>query len=442
MSDIHFRIAAKTDVGLERTNNEDNFQVSANLDVSPMKWVNNQEYSLGNKGALLVVADGMGGMNAGEVASEIAIETVREMFAPEQITDEVVKTRYTIEKFMKGVVVEADKRIKEYAKSHPESRNMGTTIVIAWLFDGNLYVSWCGDSRAYIYNANTGLFQISKDHSYVQQLVDAGKISKEDAFDFPDSNIITRSLSDTSSKASPESLLMPQPLCNGDIILLCSDGLNGMIHDSEIEAIVSQNLGNMTNCVDNLIHAALEAAGADNCTVAVCQIISGGKESNLNRIPKYSKNSTDNGTVTNIFDKQKKKWLWIALTALLCAVICGLILFFTKFFPVTPPEPEVEEKEVLTDTIPNKDNDNSVEDVQKPGEKAEEENTQVTDIQSPKEKKEHHQKQNKERQTISEVNTETEKEEDLDMQEIAEEDSQKNKPTFQIIPVKTIPNVP
>ena len=186
MSDIHFRIAAKTDVGLERANNEDNFQASANLNEFPMKWVNNQEYSLGNKGALLVVADGMGGMNAGEVASEIAINTVRECFSPDKITDEVVKNRFTIEKFMKGVIVEADRRIKAHAKENPDSRGMGTTIVIAWLFDGQLYVSWCGDSRAYIYNKTTGLFQISKDHSYVQQLVDRGKISKEEAFDFPE----------------------------------------------------------------------------------------------------------------------------------------------------------------------------------------------------------------------------------------------------------------
>ena len=213
MSDIHFRIAAKTDVGLERTNNEDNFQVSANLEDVPMKLVNNQEYTLGRKGALLVVADGMGGMNAGEVASEIAINTVRELFSPENITDEVVKSRYTIEKFMKGVIVEADKRIKVFAKDNPESRSMGTTIVIAWLFDWNLYVSWCGDSRAYIFNPTTGLFQISKDHSYVQDLVDAGKISKEDAFDFPDSNIITRSLSDSTPKPNPDCLLVPQKLC-------------------------------------------------------------------------------------------------------------------------------------------------------------------------------------------------------------------------------------
>lgn len=330
MSDIRFRIAAKTDIGLERNNNEDNLQVSANLDESPMKWVNNQECSLGNKGALMVVADGMGGMNAGEVASEIAINTVREMFSPEHITDEVVKNRFTIEKFMKGIIVEADKRIKEFGKENPESQGMGTTIVIAWLFDGNLYVSWCGDSRAYIFNENTGLFQISKDHSYVQELVDRGKLSKEEAFDFPDSNIVTRSLTDSNTKAVSDCLLKPQPLCNGDIILLCSDGLNGMIRDNEIEAIISQHQDNMTECVDSLIQAALDAAGADNCTVALCQIISGGEQSTKERIPKYSISGKDEGVSTT---KKSKSKLWLSILSgflLLLIIGCVWSLFFYK----------------------------------------------------------------------------------------------------------------
>lgn len=330
MSEILFRMAAKTDVGLERANNEDNFQASANLEEAPMRWVNNQQYSLGHKGALLVVADGMGGMNAGEVASEIAINTIRDCFSPENITDEIAKNRFTIEKFMKGVVVEADKRIKEFAKENPESRGMGTTIVIAWLFDGYLYVTWCGDSRAYVYNPNTGLFQISKDHSYVQQLVDAGKISKEDAFDFPDSNIITRSLSDSSPKANPDCLLMPQKLCNGDIILLCSDGLNGMIRDEEIENVIANHQDNMTECVDALIKAALDAAGADNCTVALCQILSGGVQSNPNRIPDYSA-SENTANKENLPKENNKTWFGVLLGLLfLCMIGGGIWYYFTK----------------------------------------------------------------------------------------------------------------
>lgn len=276
MNTMKIRLAAKTDMGIVRTNNEDNFQVAADLTSDKMQWINNEVYSLGEKGTLLVVADGMGGMNAGEVASELAIETVREYFSSEKLTDEVLKNRYSIEKYMNEVIVEADARIKQEAKLRPETRGMGTTIVIGWILDGKLYVSWCGDSRAYVYNPVAGLHQISKDHSYVQGLVDKGAISKEDAFDYPDSNIITRSLSDGTAKAKPESLLKPYELCDMDIILLCTDGLNGMLRDTEIEEVIRQNEVDMAVLADELIKAACEAAGSDNITICLCQILEGG----------------------------------------------------------------------------------------------------------------------------------------------------------------------
>lgn len=283
MSDIKFRIAAKTDVGCVRTNNEDNFQAAADLTQQSMTWVNNQTYDLGANGALLVVADGMGGMNAGEVASAIAIDTVREFFTPENLTPEVLKNRFTIEKFMKDVAVEGDRRIKR--KSTSETRGMGTTIVMAWLLDGLCYVCWCGDSRAYIYNKTTGLFQVTKDHSYVQTLVDAGEISEEDAFDYPNSNVITRCLCDAKQKAEPDCLFAPQPLCDGDIILLCSDGLSGLLRDYAIQAIVETSTGDVNVMTDKLIDAALDAGGNDNVTVAVAAIDSGGAVSTVDRVP-------------------------------------------------------------------------------------------------------------------------------------------------------------
>ena len=194
MHDIKFKIAAKTDTGLVRTTNEDNFQAASDLSSQPMKWVNNAECDLGDKGALLVVADGMGGMNAGEIASEIAVETIKEHFAPENITEQTLNSQTSINFFMKKAIVDADKRIKEEAKNNDGHKGMGTTIVVAWLISDQLYVAWCGDSRAYIYNRLNGLKQITKDHSYVQTLVDKGKLKPEEAFDFPDSNIITRKI--------------------------------------------------------------------------------------------------------------------------------------------------------------------------------------------------------------------------------------------------------
>lgn len=276
MSTIKFRLAAKTDVGLVRTNNEDNFQVAADLSSGTMRWVNNEICSLGDKGALLVVADGMGGMNAGEVASALAIETIREHFSADKLTSEITKNRFSIEKYMNETIVAADACIKREAKANPETKGMGTTIVIAWLLDGKLYVSWCGDSRAYIYNPKSGLHQITKDHSYVQSLVDKGTISREEAFDYPDSNIITRSLSDGSGKAKPESLLRPYDLCDNDIILLCTDGLSGMIRDTEVESVIRQNEHDMDLLTSKLIQSACDAEGSDNITICLCQILQGG----------------------------------------------------------------------------------------------------------------------------------------------------------------------
>lgn len=282
MADIKFRIAAKTDVGCVRTNNEDNFQAAADLASGSMSWVNNQLCDLGDLGALLVVADGMGGMNAGEVASAIAIDTVRKYFTPERITPEVLKSRFTIEKFMKDVVVEADRTIK--STSNSTTRGMGTTIVMAWLLRGQCYICWCGDSRAYIYNKASGLQQVSKDHSYVQTLVDAGEITPEQAFDFPGSNVITRCLCDAKQVAVPDCLVMPQPLCQGDLILLCSDGLSGLLRDHEMQAIIEQYPEDVNAMADALIDAALGAGGTDNVTVAIARIEEGGAEAPATRV--------------------------------------------------------------------------------------------------------------------------------------------------------------
>lgn len=273
MSQVTYKIAAMTDVGLVRTNNEDNLCVISNLDVEGSTWRNNELCQLGKHGTLLVVADGMGGMNAGEVASEIAVSVVKQLFT-ERINDVNLDDGDSIVSFMNDAIVAADKAIKHEGRRRPEAKGMGTTIVIAWIIGEKLYVSWCGDSRAYLYNPNEGLFQISKDHSYVQELVDKGIVKPEDAFDFPESNVITRCLSHSSMKAVPDNLAAPIILSEGDIIMLCTDGLCGMIRDNEISSVIAANTGNMSDCVDALISAAKAASGADNVTVCLCQIIS------------------------------------------------------------------------------------------------------------------------------------------------------------------------
>ena len=215
-----FKLGAQTNVGCVRTNNEDNFVVSADLNAG--EWLLPRDchtvFTLGNKGAMLVVADGMGGLEAGEIASRIAVDTMKEFFSADKITDEIVKDASTIRKYMYEAVVAADNAIKRKSREEKSVKSMGTTLVAAWLFDGYANIIWCGDSRGYLFNPVSGLAQVTKDHSYVQELVDSGRLLPEYAFDHPDSNIITRSLGNPQKAANPDFVRLP--LQEGEVILL------------------------------------------------------------------------------------------------------------------------------------------------------------------------------------------------------------------------------
>ena len=129
----------------------------------------------------------------------------------------------------------------------------------------------CGDSRCYVFNGNSGFCRLSKDHSYVQDLVDQGKLDPENAFDHPYSNIITRCLGDPTNRSNPD--FRSYNLKDGDTLLLCSDGLCGLCHDEEIMQIIEENQDDLMTCKDRLIEAALEAGGYDNITIVLCHIM-------------------------------------------------------------------------------------------------------------------------------------------------------------------------
>lgn len=269
MSNLSFRITGLTHEGLERANNEDNFIINA--DLSQDNWFipsnTDQAIELSDAGCLFVVADGMGGMNAGEVASEIAIETVRDMFTRDEF-ESVTASDQDIEEFMQQVIKAADQRIKNRVKEDPSTEGMGTTIVMAWVVKDKVHISWCGDSRAYLFNPKFGIIRLSKDHSYVQQLVDDKMLDEENAFDHPDSNIITRSLGDN-VEAVPD--YMSRRLAFGDQILLCSDGLCGMCRDEEIAEMMDQEYSSIKQLKKTLLDRALEAGGYDNVTFVLFQ---------------------------------------------------------------------------------------------------------------------------------------------------------------------------
>ncbi|WP_418820985.1 PP2C family protein-serine/threonine phosphatase [Parabacteroides johnsonii] len=293
-----FKLGAQTNVGCVRTNNEDNFVVSADLNAG--EWLLPRDchtvFTLGNKGAMLVVADGMGGLEAGEIASRIAVDTMKEFFSADKITDEIVKDASTIRKYMYEAVVAADNAIKRRSKEEKEVKSMGTTLVAAWLFDGYANIIWCGDSRGYLFNPVSGLAQVTKDHSYVQELVDSGHLLPEYAFDHPDSNIITRSLGNPQKAANPDFVRLP--LQEGEVILLCTDGLNSMLRDEEIEAVMQETSNEIDTCTKALIQGALDLGGHDNVTVVLCQIV-----------PEENKPSVQDmqQTVSTFTEKERKK---------------------------------------------------------------------------------------------------------------------------------------
>ena len=293
MNNITFRMVAYTgaagkyDPQAPMSGNEDNFYVDDNLsDDIPSHCSADDVIEMNDCGSIMAVCDGMGGMNAGEVASAIAIQTVQEYFAPHKISSDIAKSTTEREHYLEKIVTEADKRIKEDAQNTPEHNGMGSTIILAWLVGNELTITWCGDSRAYKFNPVTGLELLSEDHSYVQDLVKKGLITYDDTFDHPQGNIITRSLGDPSKKAKPETRHFF--VNKEDIILLCSDGLSGVLRDKKtkdpdgnyydgenIEDIIRNNSSTMTDCKNALWKAAEEADWYDNVTILLCQIIEG-----------------------------------------------------------------------------------------------------------------------------------------------------------------------
>ncbi len=352
MSKITFRLTAATDVGVVRTNNEDNFIL--NKDLTQKDWFVPQDTSsvltLGRYGCVLVVVDGMGGLNAGEVASAIAVDSVKQ-FYDEADLSKVIKTEASIEKFMRDIVVKADAAIKKRVKEDSTTAGMGTTLIMVWVIQNRAHLVWCGDSRAYIFNPNSGLIRFSKDHSYVQQLVDEGKLDPELAFDHPNSNIITRCLGDFEGRAKPD--YKSQQLNDGDIILLCSDGLCGLCRDEEIIEVLTQNNENLEQCKLQLIKHALAAGGYDNVTVALFQV---------DGIEVDEDEAVTNKTLENPTPKSNKsnKALWILIVVLIVIIIILAVLHIAiilkRDHTQVPESVETAPVEAITPAVEAKEN--------------------------------------------------------------------------------------
>ncbi|MBO7675745.1 MAG: Stp1/IreP family PP2C-type Ser/Thr phosphatase [Atopobiaceae bacterium] len=230
---------ARSDVGLVRGHNEDSFVVKA---------------------PLFAVCDGMGGHAAGEVASGIAVQTIAER-APEH-TDEILL----------GAAVEAaNTAVLEGVESGLGKAGMGCTATCALIENNRMAIAHVGDSRIYLLHAGT-LVRLTRDHSYVEELVDAGEITADEARVHPSRSIITRALgSDPDMYADHFTL----DVSTGDRVILCSDGLSSMVSDKDIEELAVSSVTPQA-AADTLVSAALTAGGHDNVTVIVVDVLEDG----------------------------------------------------------------------------------------------------------------------------------------------------------------------
>lgn len=337
-----------------RPNNEDNCLVRANLSQSEVQYTGDgapflsQEIELDKAGCLLVVADGMGGMNAGEVASRIAVEAVSNFFDT-QIAGVSEKSDGEIFQMIRDAIVYADENIKYDAGENPDHGGMGTTIAILWLLNEKAYIGWCGDSRIYGYNTITRkLKRLTHDHSLVQLMVDEGDISEKDAFDHPKSNIIMRSLGDSEGEVKPETLKEPVRLRTGDVFLLCSDGLCGALPDNPRESKLPKDV-NIESVLtvaaktfppeqldrwNNLLWEKGEKLCHDNVTSILCHV------SNCSYEPKSS------ALLVFEEDEDERRRIRSLVVKLLAAILAVALLVGTVFLVKNKKVKSLQEQEL------------------------------------------------------------------------------------------------
>ncbi len=249
-----YRSSAETDTGLRKTSNEDGFwnQAAQYVDAAILKRL----------GTVYAVADGVSGHVGGDVASQIAIDTLRMYYVLPHVN-------IPPEDRLRNVFLEAHRRIEDYAKEHLEYHGMGTTLTTIVLQENHLYYAHVGDSRLYlIQSASREIRQITKDHSLVNRYIEEGKLTPEEAAE-EDRNVLDQALGCV-PKIRIE-IGEREALAPGDVLLLCSDGLSDLVSDAKIRDIV---LGSpsLEDACHRLILKANQQGGRDNITVVLVTI--------------------------------------------------------------------------------------------------------------------------------------------------------------------------
>ncbi len=243
-------LAGATDVGCQRENNEDRYSY----------WEPANDGQFLQKGRLIIVADGMGGYEGGQEASRIAAEEVQEMYSAAPDGD--------VPATLGRAFQAAHEQIKRYAAAHPNLEGMGTTCTAAVLQGPDLYYAHVGDSRLYLVREGK-IRRLTRDDSYVAKLVEQGVLNPKDAEMHPQRHILTAALG-AGEDVLPEVSADPIPLGAGDVLVLCTDGLWGLVSDEEIQEVVEQELPE--EACRRLIEIARQRGGPDNITVQVLRV--------------------------------------------------------------------------------------------------------------------------------------------------------------------------
>lgn len=294
-------------------------------------------------GTFVIVADGMGGMGNGQVASKLAVDTMRDIHVKNPTTApmEVIRTS----------AVAANQAIANEVAQHPELDGMGTTVVVAFFKGNQVFIGHVGDSRAYLIRPKQ-ILQITKDHTSVQQMVDEGLIAPEQAATHPMAHVVQRALGHRKN-FEMEIAATPLDLQSGDTLLLCSDGLTDLVKDNEIQSIVAE-YDPQTAC-NILLDLALNRGAHDNTTI---QIIRYGvktwseqvrRTSKISPIPKeaFEKDSgKPNDTVFIPFSWARIPFLWKIRLVVLLFILLFLGVFIAFSLVTSPgetqPDPDEE----------------------------------------------------------------------------------------------------
>jgi protein phosphatase len=269
---VRVSVFGKTDLGRTRDHNEDTFLVADLSSGHASLQPDVRDHVIGPRGSLFMVADGMGGAAAGELASQMAVDLIyRHLSSVWAVDPDNSEERFAFR--MREALERANQHIHDYAKEHAEVRGMGTTATVAGVYGGGLWLAQIGDSRGYL--ARDGeVIQLTKDQSLMQRLVDAGELTEEEAEQSERRNIILQALGpDPKVKVD----LTHQPLRRGDTLVICSDGLSSLVRRDEIGDLLRDHDDLATAC-SALIDLANERGGPDNITVVIARFDGEGLE--------------------------------------------------------------------------------------------------------------------------------------------------------------------